>query len=264
MSVWKKEEVLVIVKAYPTPSKKYGETVCTAGITKEGKWIRLYPVQFRDLPNDKQYKKFNWIEANVTPAQETLRRWESHRIDEETIKITGFLEAGRKWPEREKYFIPMVSSSLEKLMTLRDSRKASLGAFKPKKVIDFRIEKGEGSWSEKQLAALEQQTIFGQSKTTLEKIPYTFHYKFLCDDSSCNGHDLTIIDWELIQSYRNFKKEYGDEETTLEMVKKKWFDYFFIERESYFVVGTDSRFNRFMIIGVVSPRRKEAQMSLGI
>lgn len=36
------KEILVLVKAYPEPSKKYGSSVCTAGITKEGEWIRIY------------------------------------------------------------------------------------------------------------------------------------------------------------------------------------------------------------------------------
>ena len=35
---------LVIVKAYPELSKKYGETVCTTGFRKDGTWVRLYPV----------------------------------------------------------------------------------------------------------------------------------------------------------------------------------------------------------------------------
>jgi len=55
---WKIEEVLVIVKVYPTPSNKYGETVCTAGITRDSKWMRLHPIQYRGLSRTKQYDKF--------------------------------------------------------------------------------------------------------------------------------------------------------------------------------------------------------------
>ena len=36
--------VLVTVKAYPKPSGKYEELVCTAGFTESGKWIRIYPL----------------------------------------------------------------------------------------------------------------------------------------------------------------------------------------------------------------------------
>lgn len=61
----KTERILVTVKTYPTLSKKYGETVCTAGIREDGSWIRLYPVPFRRLNEEEQYHKYDWIEARV-------------------------------------------------------------------------------------------------------------------------------------------------------------------------------------------------------
>ncbi|SRR5258708_2108427 len=264
MTTWEEKEVLVLVKAYPTPSIKYGETVCTAGITRDGKWIRLYPVQFRDLPKEKQYSKFTWIRVKVTPSAEKLGRPESHKIDQDSVEILGRIEAGKHWTERESYFLPHVSKSLDELMELRDTKNVTLGAFKPKEVTDFRWEKGGSGWTDKQLASLEQKNMFSATKTTLEKIPYSFHYKFKCDDERCKGHDMTILDWEVIESYRNFKKTYVSDEETLPKVHQKWFDYYWKLRESYFVVGTDSEFNRFMILGVISPRRKEAQLTLGI
>jgi len=41
------KKVLITVKTYPTISGKYDELVCTAGFTKEGEWIRIYPIPFR-------------------------------------------------------------------------------------------------------------------------------------------------------------------------------------------------------------------------
>jgi hypothetical protein len=38
---WEKKRVLVTVTAYPEKSKKYGQVVCTIGLTEEGDWIRL-------------------------------------------------------------------------------------------------------------------------------------------------------------------------------------------------------------------------------
>lgn len=40
----REEKILVTVKTYPTLSRKYGETVCTAGVREDGSWVRLYPV----------------------------------------------------------------------------------------------------------------------------------------------------------------------------------------------------------------------------
>ena len=50
--------VLITVKTHPIPSSKYDELVCTAGVTETGDFVRLYPINFRDLSYDKQYKKY--------------------------------------------------------------------------------------------------------------------------------------------------------------------------------------------------------------
>jgi len=42
--------ILITVKTYPTPSSmRQEEVVCTAGLSEDGKWIRIYPVPFRRL-----------------------------------------------------------------------------------------------------------------------------------------------------------------------------------------------------------------------
>lgn len=258
---WKQEEILIIVKVYPTPSNKYGETVCTAGITKDEKWIRLYPVPYRDLLKEQQYEKFQWIKVDVTPSNEMLRRPESFKVNPATIEVLNKIPAGSHWSEREKYFIPTISNSLEEILENQASSNVSLGSFKPKEVKSFNIIPDDGEWNAKQLKILQQKTLFNSTRSTLEKIPYKFKYKFTCNDDRCKGHDMTIFDWELAQSYRNYKRIYKTEELTLEKLSKKWLDYFFKERESYFIVGTDSRWGSFMILGIVSPRRKQDQLS---
>ena len=60
-----KERVLITVKTYPTLSRKYGETVCTAGIRADGSWVRIYPVPFRRLEEKEQYKKFDWLDLDL-------------------------------------------------------------------------------------------------------------------------------------------------------------------------------------------------------
>ncbi len=55
----REERILVLCKTYPSPSAKYSETSCVAGITEPGNLIRLYPVPFR-LVNDEQQHGQNW------------------------------------------------------------------------------------------------------------------------------------------------------------------------------------------------------------
>src|SRR5260221_11846817 len=72
-----REKILVVVKTAPNPSGKYRETVCTAGITEQGKWIRLYPLPFRYIEFYKRFSKYKWI--NLEMKKDTLEN--DFRID---------------------------------------------------------------------------------------------------------------------------------------------------------------------------------------
>ncbi len=62
-----KIKVLITVKTYPIPSARYDELVCTAGVTETGDFIRLYPVNFRDLPFSQQ-RPSHYLERQVANA----------------------------------------------------------------------------------------------------------------------------------------------------------------------------------------------------
>ncbi len=81
---WVEREALITVKAYPNPSAKYHETVCVAAITKEEGWIRLYPVQFRSLPEEQRFKKYQRVRLRIAKHERDARP-ESYRLDENSI-----------------------------------------------------------------------------------------------------------------------------------------------------------------------------------
>ena len=58
-------KILITVKTYPIPSAKYDELVCTAGVKENGNFVRLYPLNFRDLPYSQKYQKYQWIEVEA-------------------------------------------------------------------------------------------------------------------------------------------------------------------------------------------------------
>jgi len=72
-----RERVLIAVKTYLTLSRKYGETVCIAGVRADGSSIRIYPVPFRRLEGAEQYRKVDWIEADFAKSR-TDSRPETH------------------------------------------------------------------------------------------------------------------------------------------------------------------------------------------
>jgi len=81
-----KRKILIATKTYPSISRKYRETVCTAGILldeneKPEQWIRIYPVRFRGLDTDKRYKRWSIISAEIERNEKDYRE-ESYRIND--------------------------------------------------------------------------------------------------------------------------------------------------------------------------------------
>lgn len=160
--------VLITVKTYPNPSKKYVETVCCAGIEMpSNSWIRLYPITFRDLDESQKFKKYSIIEVKCTKS--TDKRIESYRVDVDSIKIIDQLDTKDKWFRRKEIVLPTVSPSFCQI-TEGISENKSLGAFKPCDI--------EFSWSyvskdngKKREACYAQLSFFDEKKKAIEQIP---------------------------------------------------------------------------------------------
>lgn len=251
-----KKKICIIAKTYPNLSKKYEETVCVAGIdTETGKWIRIFPVMFRKLPRNKKFKKYDLVEIDATPYNDKYRRIENHRVDDRTIKIIGSLTSA-EWERRRELLLPKLKKSVEELEQLRDANRETIGLIKPK-IIDFYKKPIENcrDW-EKELVEGTQRTLFGdQYKSPLDKIPYWMGYKFKCDDERCTGHDMMCEDWELMQLFRAMKAKFKDDEIAFGKVKDRYYDWM-LGRDVYFIVGTESRWNNFLIISVFYPPQK--------
>ena len=144
-------KILVTVKAYPNPSTKYGETVCIAGIDIDTlEWIRLYPVQFRDLESDKQFKKYSIIEAYVRKAAKD-KRPESYNIDEESIRIIDELDTKDRWKKRKEIVLPTVQGSMCELFDLEKRENRSLGCIKPSDIEFYHMSAKEDDTERKKL-----------------------------------------------------------------------------------------------------------------
>jgi len=104
----KKAKILITVKAYPKPSGKYEELVCTAGLLEGETWIRIYPVPFRLLNNQKRYPKYAWIQLDLERRSDKDFRPESYRplkgIHEE-IQVIKIIDTKNKWEERKSIIL---------------------------------------------------------------------------------------------------------------------------------------------------------------
>jgi hypothetical protein len=260
-----KLKVLITVKTYPIPSQKYDELVCTAGVTEEGDFARLYPINFRDLPFDQQYKKYQWIELLAEKHRGRDTRKESYRPLRDTIKIIGepIPTKNGDWSDRAKFALAKKSKSMEELLHKQDQDGTSLGVIKPKKINKLTISSTEPEWSPNFLLALKQQRLFEYRDKTLvppRKVPFKFHYHFECDDPNCNrNHRMMIEDWEVGALFWRLVDKGCSHEEASKKVQNKFFEQICgPDIDTHFFVGTVLAHPKsWVIIGVFYPKLKE-------
>lgn len=250
------EKVFVVVKTYPRPSKSYKEIVCTAGITENGQWIRLYPVDYRYMPYERWYKKYQWVSIRIEKNEKDFRI-DSYRPDVSSLQPLGEpIGTQRQWSERKKLLIPTLKyHSIEEIEDAYSIDKISLAMFQPKRIEEFVIEADTAEWSSSHQNVLSQLRLFGDQPKPLKKIPYKFSYKFICDDQRCKGHTQIIVDWEIFMLYRQITQNYPySMDVVLQKIRDKWLTEMWSDRrDSYLIVGTQYPYPTFIVLGVFWP-----------
>lgn len=257
---WARKRVLITVRTYPVPAQKGVEVSCTAAVTPEAEWIRLFPVPYRRMPPDKRFKKYQWVDLDLQKARNDARP-ESYHLRIESITLGKIVEADdHEWAARRDILRPLIRPSLCAIQKERDENlQPTLGLFRPGAIKRLIISPTAADWSAGQQAILKQQSLFGDDnapKEDLEKIPFDFRYEFTCDDPKCTGHKLSCTDWEMGQSYRAWREQYGDaweskfrERYEREMIEKN---------DTHFYVGTVHQYPQsWIIVGLFYPPRRE-------
>jgi hypothetical protein len=256
--IFTKKRVLITVKAYPNPSYSYGETVCCAGIDLEtSRWIRLYPISYRDLDSNKKFRKYSVIEIECAKAREDVRP-ESYRVREDSIRILSYLGTSAKdWEQRKAIVFSMPSLTLCELKKAEADSGTSLGLIKPSQ-IKFIIGKRPMSDTEKRASAYAQLGFFKKAKNSIEEIPYIFYYRFKCEsDSACSGHELSINDWEINQAFRDWRNKYNPEGLLLKKIEERWSALANVEKNNvnFYVGNLHAHPKTFIILGTFSPKK---------
>jgi len=258
-----KLKILITIKTYPIPSTKYDELVCTAGVTEQGDFIRLYPVNFRELEYAKKYQKYQWMEVLAEKHKERDVRKESYRPDTSSMKMLGEpipTESGT-WEERARYVLAKKSTSMEHLYEQQREDRTSLGIFKPAKVHDLLISPAPPEWKQSFKAALQQQRLWDERTTTKQpprKVPWKFQYQFECEDSRCKkNHCMMIEDWELGALYWRQIDNAATPDEAARAVKHKFLEEICgPDRDTYLFVGTVLAHGTWVVIGTFWPKRR--------
>lgn len=247
--------LLITVMTYPHPSRKSRELVCTAGITAEGDWVRLYPVNYRYRPVGQRFHKYQWVEVPLAPrASASDNRLESRRPDLDRLRILG--PPLPAWEPRCEIVDRLTEHTVTELRRLYEDRRVSLGVVRPVQILDVKVENSRAEWKPGQQQALAQMTLFSDQPKRLEKLPYRFKYVFTCADSKA-PHKAMIEDWELGVLFLKMRDKLGSETLAADCVKRKYLNEMCAPgRDTRFFMGTTFPYNSWVVIGVFWPPKQ--------
>lgn len=137
-SDFKQFRILPLVKAYPALSRQYGEVSCIAGIdvTDQAnlRWVRLYPVPFRDLDDSSAFAKYQPILVDAQTHTGDLRP-ETLRPNRDSILLDGqVINSSNDWEKRRRFVEPLMVASMCDLRRRQQLDGTSLGIFRPREI----------------------------------------------------------------------------------------------------------------------------------
>jgi hypothetical protein len=196
-------DAIVLIKAAPQVGRRHGETVCCAAVDREGRWLRLYPVRFRQLEQAKRFGRWDIVRFHWRTPRDDARP-ESRRVEENSIEIVGKLKEG----ERQKFLAPLIRTSLR-----REREAGRTLALLNVEVLEFSWERrseDEISRERSDFRAITLQTDLFNTRPLIpyEPSPYVFRYRYRCDDGERQG---TCQDWEIDTTFFKWCRKYGEE-----------------------------------------------------
>lgn len=197
------ERTLVLVKAVPRPSKTYQETVCCAGITENGEWRRIFPVRFRHLTGNQQFRRWQWLGYRWRSPRDD-RRVESRRIEEDSIV------PGKILPVQER--VRFLESVLRKSSAEAEACGESLALIEPRTIrVRIRAKSAAAIEAEKTRyrEAARQQSLIDAALVEIEPCPYAVQIPFVDQDG--RQHAPLCEDWETSAAFFNLRRRMSDQ-----------------------------------------------------
>lgn len=217
---WQRRRILIWGKTRPELSTTYKEIVCTGGVFADTtRLVRLYPIPLRYLDDERVFKKYQWIEAEVARNLSDPRP-ESFRIAPDGIELGETIPTDRgNWDDRAKWVIQPhnIFSSVETLQAQQKQDRTSLGLVKPAKVTGVSAvrvpQKETENFTTRYEEAIRQMDLpldpdTGRQVKPLRAADYRFKISFSCDDLTCTGHEFSVLDWEMDALYFRLRSQY--------------------------------------------------------
>lgn len=261
-----KARILILCKTYPSPSAKYSETSCVAGMDEHGNLIRLFPVPFRLVNNEQQFKKWQWI--NVLVEKSPDRRVESHKVFIDTIEPCEWVSTRKDWTDRRYWLDKLpIFHDFNTLEQARQTDGITLALLRPHEITELLITRASADeWTDQELDKLQQMqqqaSLFDEDLPTLkrlQKIPFDFHYRYSClVDGELIDYKHKIVDWEACQLYRTVLRSHGKDAWEAPFRQKIFED--LPSKDLMFLMGTIHRFpNQWLIVSLIYPPKRQIE-----
>lgn len=253
-------QVLITVKAAPQPSSTHRETVCVAGLRLDNErpgWIRLYPINFRELDSVEQFRKYSIITVPVTPARKD-NRLESWNPNTGQLTVIHHL---KDWTARKPYVEPWIGSTTCELIqeAEQSSTSPSLGLIRPADIDRFDSKPHPG-WTEREQQIIDtyvnQAPLFGpHDPRPLQAPRFTCSYRYRCQATRCKGHTGSLLDWEVVVFQRRLTSHTDGE--AADALHRRFFDEICSpNKDTCFYVGNQAkRRQTFSILGLWYPKK---------
>lgn len=235
------EETIILVKAWPQPSQKYGETVCCAGVTRQREWRRLFPIRFRHLEGSAQFRRWDIVEYRPERPRDDNRA-ESRRVDEPSLRRI------RTMPESERpaFFDPLFRPSIQNAA----GRGESLTLIRPKSLRFKFKRKSDSELAEEQLRrarTLAQGSLFDKELAKIEPCPFNLSVAF---EDAEGPHEMGCGDWETAAAFFNLRRQYG-EVAALEHLRETYEEKYFSKGVGLALGTVKKRPNQWLLLGLI-------------
>lgn len=240
--------VLITVKASPEIGRTHGETVCVAGIRLDGdnyRWIRLFPVQWQWFWQG-EHPKYQVIELEIDKHDKDQRP-ESYRPRLETTAVLDQLPAGKR---RAEVLNRLPQYRMCDLVAAKGWARPSLGLVVPREITGFTREDHTGDIAHAaKMNRAAQGSLLAQGAPKLEFSPFTFKLAYRCQSASCRGHEQSIVDWEISEAWRNWRRSYPTD--YLDRIEEKWLSLVDPARLPALYVGNQHQAPQgFLVLGI--------------
>lgn len=254
---WRTEKLLWWGKTYPDLSRKYTETVCSGAVFLDRPGLlRIYPVDYRYLPESNQPKKWSIITAQIKPGVDG--RPESYRINAESIRVIDQIGTDNGWELRRKLMFRKehMVNGIEDMERRQELNGQSIG-ITPVEVVDVKLERltaEERKEHRKKYEEITSQQVLWPAGTKPMPAPQYKPRFFFRTPGDTQVRHRVCLDWEVIQGAHRFRDEADPEKAFKDFLFTR---YLTEDHEPHMILGNLARFRHtFIIVGLMYPKKQ--------